>query len=114
MGRGITMKRLVRYVTTATGALLLLASVVAADPPPGHGHGQDLAVFARLALEGSSPPLSGLPPMTTILSLRDLGDVQMLCVVDATPRTSGAFTVLNTTAKPIIVSGFGTLLRASG
>ena len=102
------MKRLIRYVTTATGALLLLASVVAADPPPDHGHGQNLAVFGRLALEGG-PPLGAETPMTTILSLRGLGDIQMFCAVDATPTTAGGFTVLNTTAKPIIVSGFGTL-----
>jgi hypothetical protein len=111
MGRGITMKRLIRYVPTATAALLLLASVVAADPPPGHGQGQNLAVFGRLALEGSSPPLvGGTEPKTTILSLRGLGDIQISCVIDATPTTFGAFTVLNTTADPIIVSGFGTLL----
>jgi hypothetical protein len=47
--------------------------------------------------------------MTVILALPRLGSVVMYCTTDATPTTTGGFAFQNTTAKPVVVSGFGPL-----
>lgn len=95
---------LVRVCFVASIPLLLLLGGTSYAARQGSGN----PTFGRLALMGG-PPLGANTPMTTILSINGLGDVQMYCYTDATPTTAGGFAFLNTTSEPVVVSGFGML-----
>src|SRR4030095_10041377 len=96
------------------GATLIIVLLLLALGAPPHAASEDniqgrgVAIFARLALVATAPAGADTP-MTVILALPRLGSVVMYCTTDATPTTTGGFAFQNTTAKPVVVSGFGPL-----
>jgi len=99
-------------VSTLIALFLTIGSTSYAEQDEGAPflRGGAEATFGRLTLE-AGPPLSAETQMTTILSLRGFGDVLVFCYlnVGGTPDTAGGFAFRNTTSKPVVVSGFGTL-----